>query len=319
MPQSALWSLPPRLRVTKPRYGEARRSWSSDSHRQAKAAALAAGVCAAGILSACDVTIKDGDITNVSIRHKVSEQWSRRYPLAEGGTVEIVNAVGPIEVAVGAAGAVDVAAVLQAGAMTEVRAKEILSEISLEESVKPDRVRVATTRRRGRGGFDVSIKVTMPANARLEMTGNDGLLKAEGLEGHVKAMVVNGGIELAAMRGTIDAAGVNASVTAKMADVTGPLRLESTNGRIALELPKTAKATLNARSVNGNIVVTGLTVEEGTGRRIRTLESPLNGGGPEIDLRVTNGRISITGVESQTSLPDPPSPPTPPSPPRPPR
>ena len=86
-----------------------------------------------------------------------------------------------------------------------------------------------------------------------------------------------------------------------MADVTGPLRLESTNGRIALEIPKTAKATLNARSVNGDITVTGLTVEEGTGRRIRTLESQLNGGGPEIDLRVTNGRISITGVESPES------------------
>ena len=143
--------------------------------------------------------------------------------------------------------------------------------------------------------FDVSLKVTLPADARLEMTGNNGRLTADGLRGHVKAMVVNGGVELTAMRGTIDAAGVNASVSAKMAEVTGPLRLESTNGRIALELPKTAKATLNARSVNGNITVTGLTVDEGTGRRIRTLESQLNGGGPEIDLRVTNGRISIEG------------------------
>jgi DUF4097 and DUF4098 domain-containing protein YvlB len=80
-----------------------------------------------------------------------------------------------------------------------------------------------------------------------------------------------------------------------MADVTGPLRLESTNGRVSLEVPKTTKATLNARSVNGSISVTGLTVDEGAGRRIRTLESQLNGGGPAVDLRVTNGRISIDG------------------------
>jgi hypothetical protein len=80
-----------------------------------------------------------------------------------------------------------------------------------------------------------------------------------------------------------------------MADVTGPLRLEATNSRIALDIPKTTRATLNARSVNGNITVTGLNTDEGTGRRIRTLESQLNGGGPEIDLRVTNGRISIEG------------------------
>jgi hypothetical protein len=298
MPQSALCSLPSRLRATKPRYGKARRSWSSDSHRQAKAAALAAGVCAASLLSGCDVTIKDGDITNVSMRHKVSEEWSRHYPLAEGGRVEIVNSNGPIEVAAGPAGAVDITAGLEAGAMTEASAKEILREITIEETAKPDHVRVATVRRSGRGGLEVSFKVTMPPGARLEMTGNNGRLRADGLSGHVKAMVVNGGVELTAMRGTIDAAGVNASVSAKMAEVTGPLRLESTNGRIALEIPRTARATLNARSVNGNITATGLTIAEGTGRRIRTLESQVNGGGPEIDLRVTNGRISITGVES---------------------
>ena len=104
----------------------------------------------------------------------------------------------------------------------------------------------------------MSYKVTVPANARLELTGNNSRLKADGLRGHVKAMVVNGGIELTAMRGTIDSAAVNASVTVKMAEVTGPVRLESTNGRISLEIPKTAKATLNARSVNGGITVSGL-------------------------------------------------------------
>jgi hypothetical protein len=247
-----------------------------------------------GVLGACDVTIKDGDIKNVSMHHKASREWNRHYALVEGGRVEIINTNGPIEVAVGPAGVVDIAGVLEAGAMTEARANEILGAATVEETATPDHVRVATARK-GRGDLDIRFKVTMPANARLEMTGNNGRLKAEGLRSHVKAMVVNGGIELTGMRGTVDAAGVNATVSVKMAEVTGALRLESTNGRIALEIPKAAKATLNARSVNGNITVTGLTTEEGTGRRIRTLESQLNGGGPEIDLRVTNGRISIEG------------------------
>jgi DUF4097 and DUF4098 domain-containing protein YvlB len=180
--------------------------------------------------------------------------------------------------------------------MTEARARSLLRDVAIEEAANPDHVRVAAVRRGGRGGgTQVNFKVTMPAGARLEMTGNNGRLEADGLRGHVKAMVVNGGVELTAMRGTVDAAGVNASVSVKMADVTGPLRLESTNGRVSLEVPKTTKATLNARSVNGSISVTGLTVDEGAGRRIRTLESQLNGGGPAVDLRVTNGRISIDG------------------------
>jgi hypothetical protein len=241
------------------------------------------------------VTIKDGDIKNVSMRAKVTQEWSRHYPLAAGGRLEIVNANGPIEVTAGPAGAVDISAVIEAGAMTETRAKEILSEVKIEESAAPDRVRVATARSRGRGGLHVTFKVTLPADARLEMTGNAGTLRAAGLRGHVKAMIVNGAVDLMTMSGTIDAASVNGPVSVKMAQVTGPMRLESTNGRILLEIPKTAKATLNARSVNGGITITGLTTEEGTGRRIRTIESQLNGGGPEINLRVTNGRISIEG------------------------
>lgn len=247
---------------------------------------------------ACDVTIKDGDIKNVSMHAKVTQEWSRHYPLAAGGRVEIVNPDGPIEAVVGPAGSVDVAVVMDAGAMTEARAKEVLTEFKIEESATAEHIRVATARTRGRrgvGDVDISYKVMLPADARLEMTGNHGTIKAAGLRGHVRAMVVNAGIELTAMAGTVDAASVNGSITAKMADVSGPIRLESTNGRIALELPKTAKAMLNARSVNGRIKVTGFTTEEGTGRSIRTLESQLNGGGPEIELRVTNGRITIEG------------------------
>jgi Toastrack DUF4097 len=310
MPQSARCSLPSRLRAAKPRYGEARRRLLSESQRQAKAAALATGLCVAGVLaggvlSACDVTIKDGDIKNVSVQARASQEWSRHYPLAPGGVVEILNGNGSIEVVAGAPGVVDIAAVLEARAMSETRAKEILSSAKVEESAAADHIRVATVftfRGRGSGGLESSYKVAIPADARLEMTGNNGTLKAEGLRGHVKAMVVNGGIELTSMSGTIDAAAVNAHVSAKMSQVTGPVRLESSNGRISLDIPKSAKATLNVRSVNGGITVSGLTTsDEGSGRRIRTLESQLNGGGPEIDVRVTNGRISITGTDGPES------------------
>ena len=282
---------------------------------------LTVGASAIGILGACDVTIKDGDIKGVSLRRTASREWSRHYPLSDGGRVEIVNPHGPIAVAAGPAGAVDVAAVIEAGGMTEARAQQHLSEVTLDETVTSDHVRVAAARKNARdGGLNVSFKVTVPQNARLEMTGNNGRLNAEGLRGHVKAMVVNGGIELTGLRGTVDAAAVNASISAKMAGVSGPLRLEATNGRISLEIPKTAKATLNARSVNGSITVTGLSGGEGSGRRIRTLESQINGGGPAIELRVTNGRISIEGVDGLTSPGSPtglPKPPIPPSPPRP--
>jgi DUF4097 and DUF4098 domain-containing protein YvlB len=244
---------------------------------------------------ACDITIKDGDVSVNQLHGRATQEWGRKYPFVAGGRVEVINRSGTIEVTAGPAGSVEVTAVLSARAMSDDRAKEILSGVSIDESTAPGQIKLTTVRGNGSGGFRVNYTLTVPPDARVEMTADNGTIKVNGLRGHVKAMGANGAIELAGLRGSVDAALVNGTVSVKMAAVTSRIRIESTNGRIELEVPKDAKATLNARSVNGGINVTGLVAQEASGRRIRMLESVLNGGGPEIDLRVTNGRISITG------------------------
>jgi putative adhesin len=297
---------PPAFARPWPRFGEARRSLLDSPRRRRQPLALVAGLgILAGSLGACDVTIReDGDVSVSHLQGRATQEWNRTYPLTAGGRVEVVNTNGPIEVVVGPAGTVEVEVALDARSMTDERAKQLLNESKIEERVTQEHIRLANVRRdetlRGlgnmrRGRLEVAYKVTVPADARVEMTGNNGTLKADGLRGHVKAMVANGGIELTGLRGSVDAASVNGAISVKMAEVTGSVRLESTNGRIALEIPKDTKATLNVRSVNGGITVTGLTTQEAEGRRIRNLESVLNGGGPEIEVRVTNGRITITG------------------------
>jgi len=254
-----------------------------------------AGVCAVTGLAGCDVTIKDGDVSFGQLHGRATQEFNRKYPLAPGGRVELVNSSGPVEVSAGPAGTVLIAAVLSARAMTDERAKEILSEARIEESTTPDHVKLTTVRGNRSRGFQVNYKVVVPSEARVEITANDGTIKVDGVRGHVKAMSANGAIELSGLRGSVDAALVNGTILVKMAEVTAHVQLEGTNGRIALEVPKDTKAVLNARSVNGSLSVTGLTVQEPTGRRIRNLESVLNGGGPEINVRVTNGRVTIEG------------------------
>jgi Putative adhesin len=257
--------------------------------------ALLAGVCALTVLGGCDVTIKDGDVSFGQLHGRATQEFNRKYPLAAGGRVEVINASGPVDVITGPSGSVLVAALLSARAMTDVRAKELLSESRIEESATPEHVKLTTVRGNRSGGLQVNYKVVVPSEARVEITANNGTIKVDGVRGHVKAMGANGAIELSGLRGSVDAALVNGAILVKMAEVTARVRLEGTNGRIALEVPKDAKAMLNARSVNGGLTVTGLTTQEATGRRIRNLESVLNGGGPEIDVRVTNGRITIEG------------------------
>ena len=84
-------------------------------------------------------------------------------------------------------------------------------------------------------------------------------------------------------------------MTVRLSRVTAPVRLEVTNGSLMLDLPATTKANLSARVINGAFGVSGLSVAQPTGRRIKELETPLNGGGPEVATRVTNGRLSIEG------------------------
>ncbi len=257
--------------------------------------ALLAGVCALSVLAGCDVTIKEGDVSFVQLHGRATQELNRKYPLAAGGRVELINSSGPVEVSAGPAGSVLVAALLSARAMTDERANDLLKEARIEESTTPDHVKLTTVRGNRSGGVQVTYKVVVPSEARVEITANDGTIKVNGVRGHVKAIGANGAIELSDLRGSVDAALVNGAILVKMAEVTARVRLESTNGRIALEVPKDTKAVLTARSINGGLTVTGLTTQEATGRRIRSLESVLNGGGPEIDVRITNGRITIEG------------------------
>lgn len=268
--------------------------------------ALFACLGVAALVAACDVTIKDGDVSINHSQGRAHRDWARTYPLETGGWVEIVNANGPIEVTVGPEGTVDVAVALSAHAITEDRAKQLLSEANIEESATPQHVRLATTRRnrsRGPGGLEASYKVAVPRSARLEINGNNSDVTVGALSGHVKVLVVNGEVQLTGLTGSVDAASVNGPLSVKMADITDRVRVESTNGRVSMELPKDAKANLNVRAINGGISVTGLDTQEVSGQRIKNLESALNGGGPEIDLRVMNGRISVTGVDRRPGAP----------------
>ena len=257
--------------------------------------AITLGVCAVAILAACDVTIKDGDVSFRQLHGRATREWSRTYSVERRVRVEVINGNGDIVVMAGPSGQVAATATIAARALTDQRARRLLDATQIEESATREHIRFTTVRSNQGGGLQVQYKITVPADTRVEMTANNGTVKADGVSGHVKAIVVNGGVELTGAKGSVDAASVNGSITAKMAEVTGRVRLECTNCRIALEVPRNTKATLNARSVNGGITVTGLDTPEVSGRRIRNLESSLNGGGPEIDVRVTNGRITIEG------------------------
>ena len=96
------------------------------------------------------------------LRGRATQEFTRTYPLAPSGRVEIVNMNGDIDVAVGPPGTVGVLAIMSARSMTDDRAKAMLSESKIEEQATPEHVRLATVRASRSGGFDVHYKLTLP-------------------------------------------------------------------------------------------------------------------------------------------------------------
>ena len=253
----------------------------------------------AGVSAACDIQVHEGGGVKVGIfSAPANQEWTRTYPLPAGGQIEVANLNGPIEMSQGTAGSsVEVRADVTAKALTVGGAKDILSKGKIEETVSPERVKVETVVPRGvHGSYEVRYRVRVPPGVNAQVSTTNGSVKATGLTSKLKASVVNGPIDLIEMAGALDAACVNGSLSVKLAKVSGPVRLETTNGRLSLELPKASKASLSARVVNGGLNVSGLPVAEPDQRRIKNLEAALNGGGPAIDLRTTNGRMTITGT-----------------------
>jgi DUF4097 and DUF4098 domain-containing protein YvlB len=186
---------------------------------------------------------------------------------------------------------------MTAKALTEGLAREILSKGRIEDTTSQERVKVETVVPRGiRGGsYQIRYDVRVPPDAQIQASTTNGTVKAIGLSGKLNTSVVSGATELTDIDGEVDAVGVNGFISVKLKRVSAPVRIEMTNGRLALELPSSSKATLSARVVNGGLDVSGLAVGKVTGNRIKTLEAAINGGGPAINVRATNGRISIEG------------------------
>jgi putative adhesin len=262
-----------------------------------KSLALGAGACVlAGLLAACDVNIKDGKPSFAVFSVQATQDWSHRYPLAADGRVEVVNINGPINIAAGAPGTVDVRATITAKALTDATAKDILSKGRVQEISEPGRVHIETMSPRGvHGSYEVRYDVRVPAASLVDLSMTSGSIQADGLTSKLKLVAINGPVELNDVEGAVEAVSVNGSLMVKLVRVSAPVRLEMTNGRLALEFPAASKANLSARVVNGPMTVSGLPVDNPSGRRIRSLESMLNGGGPAIDLRVTNGSLTIAG------------------------
>ena len=244
----------------------------------------------------------------LALNASATDEWTRTYPLSDGGEVSIENANGRVEVDAGDPGTVEVHAERIAKGSTDEAAKQLLPRITINEDVRPDRVAISTAKMSGvmiGASFEVRYRVRAPKNAALKIGNTNGGIRVSGISGPIEAHGTNGAVNGRDLGGAVDASIVNGGVTVDMAAVGSQrIILNATNGGVTLSVPDDAKSDVDASVVNGGIAVTGVKIEVVEQTR-RHLQGRMNGGGgASIELKTINGGVRIrsraTGVPGAT-------------------
>lgn len=178
--------------------------------------------------------------------------------------------------------------------------------------------------------FDFEITVTMPRQGRLFVESDDGRIECEPLRGEIRLEARDGSILATGLEGTvqlrtgdgrIEASALDGDVSARSADgrlelegrfdrldarsgdgsaqvtategsqLASPWSVETSDGSVSVRIPRDLAAMLDARTMDGRIVV-DLPIRVPRGSR-QQLTGQLNGGTQPLRVRTGDGRITL--------------------------
>jgi DUF4097 and DUF4098 domain-containing protein YvlB len=228
--------------------------------------------------------------------YAITKEVSQSYPLQPGGSIELQNVNGAIEVQGWDRNEVEVHAV-----KTAKQRESDLDRVSIDVDAKPDAISI-TTRYPQNEGVEVAVDYTIhvPHSARLEHLGTiNGTLRIAGVEAVENLHTVNGNIEVFEAGGSVHAHTTNGNVHLELAhlrDKSGPIA-ETTNGSLVLAVPSDTQADLEARCLNGNFY-SELPIAMESSQKPREIHGKLGRGGVPIHLRTVNGGIRLVVLRS---------------------
>ena len=257
-------------------------------------------------VAGCDIAVDGhGGLGFGLAAGKASDQWTRSYPVAPGGRLELINVNGKISAEASDGTTVEVRADRTAKSTTDEAAKDLLGRIEMREEVGADRVRVEVRapRMNGPSGHEFTWTVKVPRGVSVDLRTINGGIQVANLDGDVRARSTNGGIKgTALLAGSVDAAVTNGGIEIEMAKpvTTGTFDLEAVNGGVTINLPADSRADILGRCVNGGISTSDLQLETVGEQSRRRLDAKLNGGGARISLETVNGGVRIGRASSPT-------------------
>lgn len=226
----------------------------------------------------------------------ISKEFNQTYSLQPGGTFDLQNVNGTVEVQGWDRDVVEVHAVKTA----KVRESD-LERVSIDVSAKPSGVSIQTRYPQDEG-VEVAVEymIHVPHGAKVEHLGTvNGTLRVAGVDEVDELRTVNGNIEVYEANSDVRAHTTNGNVRLELAHlhgVTGTVA-ETTNGSVVLALPSNSEADLEARCLNGNFQSELPFAQEST-LKPREIHGKLGRGGSPIKLHTINGGIRVVALRT---------------------
>ena len=238
----------------------------------------------------------------------LEEKIDRTFDVQPGGKVVLSNTNGHIKVTSWDQPRVRIQALKRIKGDSE-SVKEGMSKLRVDISQRNGDIIVDTKYPRDNGmGFidflfgdhidaNVEYDVTVPRTTNLNLDNVNGAIEVSDVAGDLKLETTNGRIAAERCAGSMDIETTNGGIEAELTRVTPgkTLSFETTNGRITLTLPKALAANIDAATTNGGIDSDIPIATQRVGRSY--VQGSINGGGPALRMRTTNGGIQIKSLQ----------------------
>ena len=235
----------------------------------------------------------------------LDQAFDRTFDVRPGALFSLTNTNGPITVRAWDQPRIRVHAVKHVESRDDDSARDAMKALTFALSQPNGGLRIDTKYPKHNDGIlewiagtnvslSVTYEVTVPRNMNLEIENTNGRIEASDVSGSHKIETTNGRIVLARCAGAVEAETTNGSIESELMTATAGrgMRLETTNGSIHARLPRTFAARVDAANTNGSIE-SELPVTTSGLQSKHALHGTINGGGPELRLRTTNGSIHI--------------------------
>lgn len=226
----------------------------------------------------------------------ITKDFNQTYTLQPGGSFELQNVNGAVEVQGWDRDTVEIHAVKSAK-----QRESDLDRVSIEVDAKPEAISLVTRYPQDEGvEVVVDYTVRVPRGARVQHIGTvNGTLRVAGLDALEDLHTVNGNIEVFESGGNVHAHTTNGSVQLELAHLheKDGAAAETTNGSILLAIPTDTHADLEARSLNGSFSSELPLTMQGS-LRPREVHGRFGNGGVPIRLNTVNGGIRVVALRS---------------------